>query len=136
MIIKPIEGYTIPENILSDDTLFLIEKVLDKNIPNQLISIVNYLQKYPLKKEIKNIFIDGIKFKGACASLIQLMKLFVNHKGQSTVSCLCIGNSKLDKDLLLYIFKDMWPRLLTLEMYNIKAEGDLNQRNFLQQAAH
>jgi len=34
MIIKPIEGYTIPENILSDDTLFLIEKVLDKNIPN------------------------------------------------------------------------------------------------------
>jgi len=43
MLIKPVESFTIPENILSDDTLFLIEKVLDRDFPNQLHSIINYL---------------------------------------------------------------------------------------------
>ena len=43
MLFKPIDNITLPENILRDDTLFLIEKALDKDFPNQLHSIINYI---------------------------------------------------------------------------------------------
>jgi len=43
MLIKPLDTFTLPENIIRDDTLFLVEKVLDRDFPNQIHSIINYL---------------------------------------------------------------------------------------------
>lgn len=118
--------------IKSDGTLFVIERLIDKEYGGQLNQFVQDLQAEQdnVQIKIKRVLIEGGSFESA--ALVQLLR-FLNSSGQGRcLRNLSIGNIKFDRALRNVVFDEVLPNLYSLDLFNLKCVDGVSEKKLFE----